>query len=282
MRRQRIEFDGAVYHVIQRSSNHEKIFGKDTDKIYMLDLIVGYKQKLGYRAFGYVLMDNHYHLLLQTGVIPLNKIMQRINYCYSKFYNQKNNRHGHVFGGRYKAGLVQDESYLFAILRYIHQNPVQAGICKKVSDYKWSSDAAYRTNGDGLIDSSFILNTLSGNRKIAIEKYKLLIGEDPGSDSDYEKMALIGDDEFKESKRKEVIYENSNLGRERKSLTDLLQLSGASQTEQGLIQSGSRIRSLQVFKKKFVLDAREIGYTFKEIGAYIKISDAAVSKLISK
>ncbi len=146
MRRHRIEYDGAVYHVIQRSSNREMIFGKVSDKECFIDLLAGYKKKLGFRLFGYVLMDNHYHLLLQTGAIPLSKIMQRINFRYSKFFNQKYNRHGHVFGGRYKAGLVQDESYLFAILRYIHQNPVQAGICKQVNDYKWSSDPAYRKN----------------------------------------------------------------------------------------------------------------------------------------
>jgi putative transposase len=101
MRRHRIEYDGAVYHVIQRSSNREMIFGKAKDKEYFIDLLAGYKKILGFRLFGYVLMDNHFHLLLQTGAITLNKIMQRINFHYSKFYNQKCNRHGHVFGGRY-------------------------------------------------------------------------------------------------------------------------------------------------------------------------------------
>jgi len=282
MRRHRIEYDGAVYHVIQRSSNREMIFGKVSDKEYFIDLLAGYKKKLGFRLFGYVLMDNHYHLLLQTGAIPLSKTMQRINLRYSKFYNQKYNRHGHVFGGRYKAGLVQDESYLFAILRYIHQNPVQAGICKQVYDYKWSSDPAYRNNVERLTDISFILDTLSDNRMNAIEKYKRLIGEEVQNDFDYEKHNLIGDEDFRESKRKEIAYENSNLGRERKILADLLQLSGASKVEQELILSGSRKRSLQDYKRKFALEARVEGYTFKEIGAYINISDAAVNKLISK
>lgn len=282
MRRHRIEYDGAVYHVIQRSSNREMIFGKDRNKEFFIELLSGYKEKLCFRLFGYVLMDNHYHLLLQTGAIPLSKIMQRINYRYSKFYNQKYNRHGHVFGGRYKAGLVQDESYLFAILRYIHQNPVQAGVCKQVSVYKWSSDGDYRTNDERLTDISFILETLSGNRMNAIEKYKRLIGEEVQNDFDYEKHNLIGNEEFRESKRKEIVYENSNLGRERKNLADLLQLSGASKDEQNLILSGSRRRSLQYYKREFTLEARAEGYTFKEIGAYINISDAAVNKLISK
>jgi putative transposase len=282
MRRHRIEYDGAVYHVIQRSSNREMIFGKVSDKEYFIDLLAGYKKKLGYRLFGYVLMDNHYHLLLQTGAIPLSKIMQRINFRYSKFFNQKYNRHGHVFGGRYKAGLVQDESYLFAILRYIHQNPVQAGICKQVNDYEWSSDPAYQANKEGITDISFVLDTLSDNRMNAIEKYKRLIGEEVQNDFNYEKHNLIGDEDFRESKRKEIAYENRNLGRERKILADLLQLTEASKDEQKLILSGSRKRSLQDYKRKFALEARAEGYTFKEIGAYINISDAAVNKLISK
>jgi putative transposase len=282
MRRHRIEYDGAVYHVIQRSSNREVIFGKVSDKDYFIDLLAGYKKKLGFRLFGFVLMDNHYHLLLQTGAIPLSKIMQRINLRYSKFYNQKYNRHGHVFGGRYKAGLVQDESYLFAILRYIHQNPVQAGICKQVNDYEWSSDPAYQANKEGITDISFVLDTLSDNRMNAIEKYKRLIGEEVQNDFNYEKHNLIGDEDFRESKRKEIAYENRNLGRERKILADLLQLTEASKDEQKLILSGSRKRSLQDYKRKFALEARAEGYTFKEIGAYINISDAAVNKLISK
>ncbi|OPL10624.1 MAG: hypothetical protein AVO34_10550 [Firmicutes bacterium ML8_F2] len=122
---------------------------------------------------------------------------------------------------------------------------------------------------------------LSNNRMNAIEKYKRLIGEEVQNDFDYEKHNLIGDEDFRESKRKEIAYENNNLGRERKILADLLQLSGASKNEQKLILSGSRKRTLQDYKRKYALEARAEGYTFKEIGAYINIFDAAVNKLIS-
>jgi putative transposase len=279
MRRNRIEFDGAVYHVIQRSSNREKIFGKDTEKEYFLDLLAGYKKKFGYRLFGYVLMDNHYHLLLQTGAIPLNKIMQRINFLYSKFYNQKNSRHGHVFGGRYKAGLVQDESYLFAILRYIHQNPVRANICINIPDYHWSSDHAYRNNIDSLCDIDFILDTFSHNRNNAIKTYRQMMGE--MEERNFEKMKLIGHDDFVESKRAEIKAENSNLGTKRKTLEEILKNTVVSETDLKLVRTGSRRRALKSLKKQYIIEAAEEGYTQQEIGSYIKISGAAVNKIMT-
>jgi len=280
MRRHRIEYDGAIYHVIQRSSNKEKIFGQDQEKKKLLGIIDQLKEKMLYKIFGYVIMDNHYHLLLQTGTIPLNKVMHRINFRYSKFYNNCHERHGHVFGGRYKAGLIQDESYLFAVLRYVHQNPVRVGVCTKVSDYSSNSDRAYRTNKNDLVDIELILNTLSSNRKNAIGSYIKLMGE--YDELDYGKEKLIGDEEFVQSKKTEVMAENSNLGQVRATLSELLQKCGATEEEKAQIRSGSRKRSLQEYKKRFASVALENGYTFKEIGAFMSINDAAVNKLISK
>lgn len=279
MRRQRIEYDGAMYHVIQRSNNREKIFGSDTDKQHLFDLLSGQRQKMSFRFLGYAIMDNHYHLLLQTGSNFLSKVMHRVNYLYSRYYNRSNKRQGHVFGGRYKAGLVQDENYLFAILRYIHQNPVRAGICNQVADYSWSSDSAYRQNDSSMVHINFILNTLSANRESAIKIYQQMMGEEESID--YEKIFIIGDDEFVKSNTSEIMAENSNLGVQRNSLEVILNICGASSKEIDSILSGSRKRNLTVYKRRLTLKAIEEGYTQKQIGEFIKISDAAVNKLIS-
>ncbi len=279
MRRHRVEYDGALYHVIQRSNNREKIFGSDSDKKLLIDLVTGCSRKLGFRLFGYVIMDNHYHLLMQTGAIPLNKIMHRINYLYSRFYNRSNDRHGHVFGGRYKAALIQDESYLFAVLRYIHQNPVRAGICRSVSDYAWSSDRAYRDNDNSYVHIEFILNIFSRNRPAAIKTYSQMMGEEV--DSEFEKTSIHGDEEFIKALDGDIMAESSNLGIKRKSLEEILGSSSASAEDIKLICSGSRKRNLRVYKRVFALKAAEEGYTQKQIGEYIRISDAAVNKLIS-
>ncbi|MDY6827304.1 MAG: transposase [Bacillota bacterium] len=146
LKRRRIEYSGAIYHVTQRGNNHESIFKDVIDKNYYLKLLRLYKEKCDFKLLGYSIMDNHYHLLLKTEATPLNKIMHRIGTKYSRYYNMKNERTGHVFSDRYTAGLIQDEKYLFSALRYIHWNAVRAGICATVSEYPWSSDHAYRSN----------------------------------------------------------------------------------------------------------------------------------------
>ena len=279
MRRHRVEYDGALYHVIQRSNNREKIFGSDSDKKRLIDLTAGCSKKLGFRLFGYAIMDNHYHLLLQTGSTPLNKVMHRINYLYSMYYNRSNDRHGHVFGGRYKAALIQNESYLFAVLRYIHQNPVRAGICRSAADYVWSSDRAYRDNDGSLVHIDFILNTFSQNRLATIKTYSQMMGEEVVGE--FEKTSIHGDEEFIKSHDTEMITENSNLGVKRRSLEEILSGIGASAEGIELIRSGSRIRSLRTHKRAFALKAAGEGYTQQQIGDFINISDAAVNKLIS-
>lgn len=136
----REEYQGGIYHVIARGNNKEYIFKKSIDKGYFIKQLKETAEGMNYRIFGYVLMDNHYHILVQTMDKKLQEIMHQINNKYSKYFNAKYKRIGHVFQGRYKAILVQDERYLIGVLRYIHQNPVQANICETVSGYKWSSD----------------------------------------------------------------------------------------------------------------------------------------------
>lgn len=279
MRRHRVEYDGALYHVIQRSNNREKIFGSDSDKKRLIDLLAGCSKKLGFRLFGYVIMENHYHLLLQTGAIPLNKVMHRINFLYSRNYNSSNDRHGHVFGGRYKAALIQDESYLFAVLRYIHQNPLRAGICRSVAEYTWSSDRAYRDNESSFVHVDSVLNTFSRNRPAAIKTYLKMMGEKEAVE--FEKVRVHGDDEFIKSYDAEMIAENSSLGVKRKSLEEILNSIGVSPAEIDLIRTGSRKRNLREHKRKFAKEASAEGYTQKQIGEFISISDVAVNKLIS-
>lgn len=170
-RKPRIEYNGAIYHVIQRGNNREYIFEDTLHKGYLIKIIREVKGVLDFNIFAYVLMDNHYHLLLQTVDCPLSVLMHRINNRYSKYYNFKARRSGHVFENRYKGILVQDKSYLLGLIRYIHYNPVRARMCGKVADYKWSSDVFYRRNMKNIVDIGFALDMLSLDRISAIRKY---------------------------------------------------------------------------------------------------------------
>ena len=131
-----IEYPGTVYHVIKRGNNREFIFDKPNDKNALLDGLRIYKDKIGFTLFGYVIMGNHYHLIIKTHHIPLQKIMQVINNRYSKYYNSVYQRTGHVFGGQYKAIPVQGDRYLLTLLRYVYQNLIRAMLCQ----YPWNSD----------------------------------------------------------------------------------------------------------------------------------------------
>ncbi len=269
-RKPRIEYEDAVYHVIQRGNNKEHIFEKDNDKQYLLKLIEQSKQGLGFRLFGYVVMSNHYHLLMQTKQKPLNNIMHRINGNYGRYYNLKYQRSGHVFQGRYKAILVQDERYLLAVLRYIHRNPIEAGICETSDGYSYSSDGCYRENRSWLVDIDLILASLTENRVEAIKKYKELMAEE--DDNDYEKPDIIGERLF--TQRPWV------RAHERKRLDEILIDTGMSLDQFKLIKSGSRRRDLTHYKKLYINMALEQKYTLKEIGGNIGLSDVAVYKLV--
>jgi len=170
-RNPRIEYSGAIYHVIQRGNNREYIFRNEIHKGYLVKIIRETKAKMPFNIFAYVFMDNHYHILMQTFETPLSTLMHRINNRYSKYYNYTSRRTGHVFENRYKSILVQDKSYLLALIKYIHSNPVKANMCPAMDAYKWSSDVFYRRNMRNIVDIGFALDMLSLDGISAIRKY---------------------------------------------------------------------------------------------------------------
>jgi putative transposase len=283
VKRIRTEYDGAFYHINQRGNNRKAIFLDPEEKAFYLDLVSKYKKQYAFKLLGYVLMDNHYHLLIQAGPEPLNKIMHRINSLYSRFYNKKNDHSGHVFSDRYAAGLIQDERYLFSVLRYIHWNPVRAGLSPDAESYKWSSDRAYRNNKDPLVDVDYILSIFSPDDAIAHKTYKQMMRVSPEEEEKYEEVSLIGDESFMRSIKDsfQSKKEQNELQTSRKSLAHLLSATGASDADIGLIKGGSRKRHLKPYKISYFLAAASEGYTLKEIGGFVNISDSAVNKLIS-
>ncbi|MEW6696520.1 MAG: transposase [Bacillota bacterium] len=270
----RMEQPGTVYHVIQRGNNREFIFDKYYDKAFLLDKIRFYKQRAGFTLFGYVIMGNHYHLIIQTQHSPLQKVMQMLNNCYSKYYNSARRRTGHVFGGRYKAIPVQEDRYMLTLLRYVHQNPIRANICKHPWEYYWSSDNAYRTNINDLVNVEPVLNILSQNRRKALDKYAEFMSHEELSD--FESSDLIGDERYALAVKpiREVM--------QRKRLDEILIETGLTLEEFNLIKSGSRKRSLVLYKETYAKAALTYGYTLKEIASNISLTDVAIHKLLQK
>ncbi|SNS61921.1 REP element-mobilizing transposase RayT [Anaerovirgula multivorans] len=161
-----------IYHILLRGINRQTIFEEEEDAIKYLETLKNYQDKSGYKLYAYCLMGNHIHLLLKEEKEELGIIMRRIGASYVYWYNDKYNRCGHLFQDRYKSETVEDDRYLLAVLRYIHQNPLKAELVKNIVDYKWSSYCEYIKN-DEIIDTDFILELFGEERKKAIESFKL-------------------------------------------------------------------------------------------------------------
>jgi REP element-mobilizing transposase RayT len=175
-RAQRVHYPGAVYHVIARGNNKEPILSSDRGKNYYLGLIKKYKERFPFNLYGYAIMDNHVHILLEVREDPLSKIMQGIQQSYTQWYNGHYQRVGHVFQQRYKAILCDKDSYLLSLLKYIHSNPVRAGVTETLS-YPWSSHRDYLLGTSSLVDVSFCLGVLSDKIKTAKNKYRQFMEE---------------------------------------------------------------------------------------------------------
>jgi putative transposase len=151
-RQLRLEYEGAAYHVIARGNRRESIFREDNDRLAWLDYLGQVCRRTGWRVYGWVLMRNHYHLLVETPGANLVSGMQWLQTAYTVWFNRRHGLSGHLFGGRYKAVLIDQGAaeskmlygYLGTVLDYLHLNPVRAGIVGARSsqgllDYRWSS-----------------------------------------------------------------------------------------------------------------------------------------------
>ena len=135
----RIEFPGALYHVTARGDRREPIVEDDTDRFKFLGVLAEVVQQFTWRCHAYCLMTNHYHLVVGTPEANLSKGMRQLNGVYTQACNRRHRRTGHVFQGRFKAILVDQDNYLLELTRYVVLNPVRAGMVKHPRQYPWSS-----------------------------------------------------------------------------------------------------------------------------------------------
>lgn len=142
----RIEYEGALYHVLSRGNQNQDIFLIDQDRRSFLRTLGQMSERFDIDIFVYVLMGNHYHLLLRTDKANLSKSMQWLGTAYTTRFNVRHSRNGHLFQGRYKSIIVENDSYLLQLSYYIHRNPLRAGSVKRLIDYRWSSYPAYAYN----------------------------------------------------------------------------------------------------------------------------------------
>jgi len=175
----RIQYPGALYHITSRGNEKGKIFFDDADRERFLRFLEEYHIRYGILLHSFVLMDNHYHLILETPQGNLLKVMHGLNSGYTGYVNRKYARVGHLFQGRYKSILVEKETYLLELSRYVHLNPIRAGMVKDVSDYRWSSCPGFIRKKDALpwIEYRWILDRFSANVQEARRAYRSFLRE---------------------------------------------------------------------------------------------------------
>lgn len=197
----RIEFPDALYHVTARGDRRENIFDDDDDRRMFLATLAQVIQQHHWLCYAWCLMDNHYHLLIQTPDSNLSKGMRQLNGIYTQASNRRHRRVGHLFQGRFKAILVDQDAYLLELSRYIVLNPVRARMVKRVAQWKWSS--YQESMGAAPATSWFAVDALLAQfavrRSVARERYARFVADGVKTDSPWANVkaqVFLGDDQF--------------------------------------------------------------------------------------
>jgi len=270
----RIEFPGALYHVTSRGDRKVDIYLDDTDRAVWLQTLADVCAKSNYLVHAFCQMTNHYHLLLETVDGDLSEGMRQLNGVYSQYFNRRHDLVGHVFQGRYKAILIQKESYLLELARYIVLNPVRARLVADAADWPWSSYTL--TLGAAAppqwLDTSFTLNKFSDNPIDAAAAYRQFVTDGALAPSPLLRIRselLLGDDHFVER-----IQETN-------STTSLSDISRS--------QRGTQAFSLQTFQNRYEDRDEAIArayasnaYSFKQIAHHFKVSPTTASRAVRK
>jgi REP-associated tyrosine transposase len=206
----RIEYEGALYHLLSRGNGHNDIYIDDKDRIGFLEAVGEMSERFAIDIFAYALMNNHYHILARTRRANLKKAMQWFGTTYTQRFNYRHFRSGHLFQGRYKSIIVENDAYLLQLSYYIHRNPLRAGIVRRLADYRWSSYKvyAYGRKTPEWLSTDLIFSQFEGSqdfRRSYREKVQKYATEEKGLFEDLRHGLILGTKQFVEKIRKRYI-----------------------------------------------------------------------------
>lgn len=265
----RLEFPGAIYHLTSRGNARQKVFFTDTDRQLFLDTLAAVVSRYSWICHAYCLMANHYHLLVETPKANLSLGMRQLNGIYTQAFNRRHRRVGHLFQGRFKAILVEKESYLLELCRYIVLNPVRVKGNLKTGSWKWSS---YRATAGlapapGFLQTDWVLGQFGKKRAQAQKRYREFVKE--GLESrpweELKGQIYLGSEKFierhapRDQRLKEI--PRAQLRAAKPSLERIFAKSG----EQGI-----------------ALAYKEHGYRLHEIAAHLGVHYATVSRRLKQ
>ena len=292
----RIEYEGAYYHVLSRGNDGREIFCGDEDKSLFLKTVGEMSDRFDLDVFSFVLMSNHYHLLLRTNLANLSRAMQWLGLTYTRRFHNRHRRSGHLFQGRFKSILVENEAYAVELSCYIHRNPLRAGIVDRLMDYKWSSYPAYAYGRrvPEWLNTDMILSVFYGPdpRKAYREKVQGYAGEEKDLWEDFRNGIILGTREFVETIKSRYVSEKPH-----REVPQQKGMVGMMDAEGYLIQASTLLgRDLKRFREMGRLYGEEREdrdllmyliwekrtFTNVEIGALFGVSYSAVSHIVRR
>ena len=292
-RKPRFDVEGGLYHIISRGNNRQRIFRHDEDYQKMLSLVAVYKKKLPFFLYSYCLMPNHIHLFLERQEDAVGRVMHRILSTYSRYYNRKYGRVGHLFQCRYKGILCQSDKYLAELVRYIHLNPVRAKMVRRAIDYSYSSHRAYLgLDRTAFVDVDPVLRHFGATKKLARERFELFVqaGAELGHRNDYyggTEGGILGSEEFIEEMNRRigeipVGARPSVTNRATPNLKGLLRaVAAATGLSREEICSARKTRRIVRAKEAMIVVGYETGADITTLANFIGIDDSVVSKRLS-
>jgi len=207
-RSKRYHYPGSFFHVMLRGNQGQDIFYSDQDRYNMCLLLQEGTERFGHRIHAFCFMRNHIHLLIQVGEVSLSKIIQNLAFRHTRKINNRLNRLGRLYQGRFKSILIEEEVYFLRLLRYIHRNPVRANIAMRSEDYIWSSHRAYlNKNPISWVTKDYALAKFSKNREEAILLFSSYCGSSETDleldelRNDFKDGQVLGNDNFLEEVR---------------------------------------------------------------------------------
>ena len=197
----RIEYPGAVYHITSRGNEKKPVYKNDQDREDFLSTLNQVNKRYHWLCHAYCLMDNHFHLLIETLEGTLSLGMRQLNGVYTQKFNKRHGRVGHLFQGRYKAILIQKDSHLLEVCRYVVLNPVRARLVEEPGGWRWSSYGATagEANPPACLTTSWVLRQFSSKRRKAEREYRQYVRLGMGRESIWKEVkgqAILGEDDF--------------------------------------------------------------------------------------
>ncbi len=273
----RLEYEGAVYHVTSRGNAREAIFLIDPDRALFLEVLADTVERFGWLCYAYCLMTNHYHLLIETLEPNLSRGMRHLNGVYTQAFNRRQSRVGHVLQGRFTSIVVEKESHLLELARYVVLNPVRAKVVRSAKDWPWSSYRA--TAGLGVVPSflevDWILRQFGRNRVRAQEVYREFVKAGRGLEvwNELRGGILLGSDEFVD-KLKPLLSDFESL----KELPRRERITA----RPSLAKLFSKVPSKETRDDRIHEALRVHGYTLQEVGDAVGLHYSTVSRIASR